>query len=273
MASRSPVSAKKTRTAPSKALGRPVATRRAVVGTGPLYRQVVQALRDRILNGTYALGQQLPTESELLEEFGVSRNTVREALRQLRQDGLVASRQGSGSVVTRRDAAQGYVHRVDSVNELITYAGPVRFRVDASAIMDGPDEVVAQMGARSSRMLVLEGYHFLESDPEVPVCRTRLFVDQEFAGVERIRNRHAGPIFEMIEDLYGVRVAELRQVLTARKVPSAEIAQTLGISEDDVVIEAARIYTLTSGKVAQLALSLYPANKFQSTITLRRVDQ
>ena len=55
----------------------------------PLYLQVVRALKEDIVSGVYPIGSQLPTEEELCERFSVSRYTVREALRRLREDSLV----------------------------------------------------------------------------------------------------------------------------------------------------------------------------------------
>src|SRR4030081_1870042 len=54
----------------------------------PLYLQVVRALKDEIVGGVHPVGSQLPTEEELCERFSVSRYTVREALRLLREDHL-----------------------------------------------------------------------------------------------------------------------------------------------------------------------------------------
>ena len=71
----------------------------------PLYLQVVRALKDEIVSGVYPVGSQLPTEEELCERFSVSRYTVREALRRLREDSLVSSRQGAGH--HRRAATPG----------------------------------------------------------------------------------------------------------------------------------------------------------------------
>ena len=47
----------------------------------PLYKQIVRALSDSIANGTYRPGDKLPTEAELIEQFGVSRITVRSAIK------------------------------------------------------------------------------------------------------------------------------------------------------------------------------------------------
>jgi DNA-binding GntR family transcriptional regulator len=67
----------------------------------PRYAILREELQGRIQDGTYRVGDLLPTELELQEEFGLSRHTVREALRQLIDMGLVRRRQGSGTQVVR----------------------------------------------------------------------------------------------------------------------------------------------------------------------------
>lgn len=70
--------------------------------TSPLVKrslvdQTLEQLRLRINNGTWSVGQRLPTEPELATELGISRNTVREAMRVLAFSGLIEIRQGDGS--------------------------------------------------------------------------------------------------------------------------------------------------------------------------------
>ncbi|KJK18478.1 FadR/GntR family transcriptional regulator [Pseudomonas sp. 2(2015)] len=62
-----------------------------------LVEQAVEQLRQRVASGAWAVGQRLPTEPELASELGISRNTVREAMRVLAFSGLVEVRQGDGS--------------------------------------------------------------------------------------------------------------------------------------------------------------------------------
>jgi len=64
-----------------------------------LYQQVADNLESLIFNGTYAVGSRLPSEQELADEYGVSRNVVREALKRLKEHGLVIIRTGSGTYV------------------------------------------------------------------------------------------------------------------------------------------------------------------------------
>lgn len=78
-------------------------TREAITGrmSGVVYDRIV----DMIATGTFPLNTRLPAEQELSERFEASRPVVREALQRLRDDGLIISRQGSGSYVKRRPEA------------------------------------------------------------------------------------------------------------------------------------------------------------------------
>lgn len=65
----------------------------------PMYRQIADALREKINAGELKPGDALPTESSLQEAFGVSRVTVRQALKRLTEEQIVESIQGSGTYV------------------------------------------------------------------------------------------------------------------------------------------------------------------------------
>jgi GntR family transcriptional regulator len=75
---------------------------------GPLYRQIADELRHRIDSGELAPGAQLPTEDELMAAYVASRNTVRGAIRQLANRGIVETLHGKGTFVA------------DKVNPIVT---------------------------------------------------------------------------------------------------------------------------------------------------------
>ncbi|MBN1484022.1 MAG: GntR family transcriptional regulator [Chloroflexia bacterium] len=66
----------------------------------PLYLQAQQYLLQRIEDGTYAPGEQLPSEADLAAQLGISRPTLREALLHLEQEGLVVRKHGVGTFVS-----------------------------------------------------------------------------------------------------------------------------------------------------------------------------
>ncbi len=71
----------------------------------PLHHQLRETLLNRILRGEWRPGEAMPTEHELATEYGVSRQTIREAIRALRYEGVVEARRGSGTYV--REPAEG----------------------------------------------------------------------------------------------------------------------------------------------------------------------
>src|SRR6202142_1059 len=70
------------------------------VKTSRLYEQIVQQVEDSILKGQLKPGDQLPAERDLAQSFGVSRTAVREAVKTLREKGLVEAYSGRGTFVT-----------------------------------------------------------------------------------------------------------------------------------------------------------------------------
>ncbi|MFR0616386.1 PLP-dependent aminotransferase family protein [Bifidobacterium apri] len=73
----------------------------------PLYRQLVNALREDIVSGALAANYKLPPERELAERLGVNRATVLQAYQQLKSEGLIASHVGRGTFVCASDERQG----------------------------------------------------------------------------------------------------------------------------------------------------------------------
>jgi GntR family transcriptional regulator len=73
----------------------------------PIYRQLAGLLRERIASGALAPGAPMPSESSLMGEYGISRDTVRKAMDVLREEGLAVTVQGKGSYVATSLGRQG----------------------------------------------------------------------------------------------------------------------------------------------------------------------
>lgn len=71
-----------------------------IVRTSRLYEQIVQQIEESIVKGNLRPGDQLPAERELAQRFGVSRTAVREAVKALREKGLVEAYSGRGTFIT-----------------------------------------------------------------------------------------------------------------------------------------------------------------------------
>ena len=75
---------------------------------------VASRLQEKISSGEYTLGEKLPTEPELMVMFGVGRSTIREAIRNLSNAGLVRVQQGLGTFVEQKQIASDSSHMIAS---------------------------------------------------------------------------------------------------------------------------------------------------------------
>jgi GntR family transcriptional regulator len=236
----------------------------------PLYAQVLHALKDEIVRGVHPVGARLPTEGELCARFSVSRHTVREALRRLREDRLVSPRQGAGTTVVAPPGSDSYLHEVTEINDLVAFAAGARFAIDTMETIAADAALARRIGsAPGDRWLAVRGFRYTD-DGAPPICRTEVFIAAEFAAVGRLLPRHRGPIFPLIEDLFGERVGEVHQEISASMAPSA-LAAELQVRSGATVLEVQRTYRLTSGKIAQVAINTHPAERFRHAMTMRRV--
>ena len=239
-----------------------------VASTEHRYLQVARALRKDIVEGVYPVGSQLPTEHELCQRFSVSRYTVREALRRLREDNLVSSRPRAGTLVVPRSTSDSY--DVMSINDLLAFAGGARFAIESIAMTTIDDELATRASLRTGEeWLAVRG--FRQSDGAgFPLCRTEYYINRAFAGVGRLLQRHSGPIFPLIEDLFGLNIVEVRQEIAAVLV-SPTLADGLKVEPGTPALEVQRTYKTSDDEVAQVTINTHPSSRFRHSMTMRRI--
>jgi GntR family transcriptional regulator, transcriptional repressor for pyruvate dehydrogenase complex len=140
------------------------------------YEQIADQLRELILTGRLEPGERLPTESELAASFGVSRATVREALRMLAAENLIRTGKGpaGGSFVIRPSATQlaGYL----SANiQLLASANDISL----ADLLEAREQLEAPAARLAAERRVAEDLERLRSS--IPHGETGLDVDEQFA--------------------------------------------------------------------------------------------
>jgi GntR family transcriptional regulator len=149
--------------------------------------QVEELLRGRIRAGTYAPGSKMPSESELSDEFGVSRATLRTVLAKLAVNGLILRKQGDGTYVNIKareiNTYQGYLWEFVNIIETNGYKPAIKSvaieknlateeQANALAIEPG-DELIAL-----TRMFYADDQPAILSKCVIPVAYLRLPVEQ-----------------------------------------------------------------------------------------------
>ncbi len=135
------------------------------LGRNPMYQQIADTLREKIVDGVLAPDAKLPTEAELREQYDVSRETVRKALALLVNEGLVVSARPQGHFVRRREPMvfrpqaefRKRPHSAEMDAFMTEYAGDGREpRQDIEvAIVDPPEEVAKRLRLATGELVAV----------------------------------------------------------------------------------------------------------------------
>jgi GntR family transcriptional regulator len=132
------------------------------------------------------------------------------------------------------------------------------------------DDVAARTGISSGEeWLAVRGFRQSEG-ADFPLCLTEYYINRAFAAVGRLLQRHTGPIFPLIEDLFGVSIVEVEQEIAAVLI-SPTRADGLKTEAGSPALEVQRTYKTSDGEVAQVTVNTHPASRFRHSMTMRRV--
>lgn len=237
----------------------------------PLYAVIVRSLRTEIASGKLRVGAKLPSELALMTRFGVSRHTVREALRTLRDDGFVSGRQGFGTTVMARNQPAPYIHEAASISELSQLVSDAPYFVDSSEFV----VVGARLAQRLEcsprrRWLRISGLRYRKGE-KLPICYAEVYIHDRFADLGRLSGKQQIPLYRIIEEKFGERLVEVVQTLRAVLL-TRELSDKLKAKEGAPALEIRRIYKTAKGKAVEITLSTCPADRFSYFMRLRQDD-
>ena len=236
----------------------------------PLYQRIEAGLREGIASGRYPVGAQLPTEAELCESLGVSRHTVREALRRLVESGLVERRQGAGSVVIAREPPRAEAHSIRDIAALLQYAVDTRLEVTACGVTPlSPEDAALAHGEPDALWLKVSALRIGEAGKAIAV--TEILVHPRFAAIADDLPRLGG-IYALVERRFGVQVAEVAQEISAGLLPQ-EVARALKRRPREVGMLFQRRYLDAEGTTMIASRSWHPAERFSYVMRLKRGEE
>lgn len=232
----------------------------------PRYQTVAEQLSKAIEDGTYPVGTMLPTEAELCERFGVSRQTIREATRLLLGLGLVTRHQGVGTRVARSTVAETYVQRLGALPDLWQYVKETRRKVLRVADVPASRAKVPLPGDPTLRWRMLEGLRFV-GDETKPIAWTQIYVRPAYAAVTDSKERDLVPIYSLVERRFGIKTRSVRQEISAVAI-AGEMASALRVQAGSPGLSVLRQYVSTQGEVFEVSVSIHPADRYHYTMQL-----
>ncbi len=212
----------------------------------PRYMQILNVLSQRVETGQYPLEERLPTESELCDEFGASRFTVREALRRLVDHGMVQRRQGAGSIVVAASPKARYVHSLSSLADLSQLALDTHYELISTSPTKLPADIAAQIGGKSgSRWWLITGLRRAELRGSV-ICYVHTYLPERLSRYVRELPGCIGPFHAHLAKRTGEDIVEIEQDLRGEPM-GKDVASNLGQKPGTISVCALRRYVTRRG--------------------------
>jgi GntR family transcriptional regulator len=227
----------------------------------PRYKELADDLREEILRGAYK-ADIFPTESILCTRYGVSRFTVREALRSLQAEGLIARKRGSGTVIQPAAARGGALHQpLSNVAEILQYARDTRASFEALGEGPLPRTIAEQIGlVAGGRWTRFRGLRS-GSDSSEPLAHTEAFVHEAMSGIANKIDPSEDTIFRQIERLAKIKFVKVTQDIQAVTAP-ADIAAALGVPKRSPCLRILRCYMDSADRILEISASHHPGDRF-----------
>jgi len=202
----------------------------------PKYAQVVAEIQRRIESGEYAPGTLLPSEHQLVAEFGVSRPTIVKALSSLRQDGWIETQQGKGSFVRGRPPLAGAQRTRPAETALELPETAVSGELVQAGVKLAPAYVVTLLGLKPGAKAFLR-QRLLSEEDGTPIELASLWLPLELAAGTDLASPEllAESIRHHLASRKKVRLDHAVERISARK-PAGEEAALLQVAADAPVL-------------------------------------
>jgi Transcriptional regulators len=237
--------------------------------SAPLYVAIVKTLMQRIADGVYPVGGLIPTEHELSDELAVSRQTVREAIRRLSEQGLVSRQPGVGTRVLRQTAESHYSHHMESLSELINYAFEAPLKLEQVDLISANRDQAKFLGCRVRTPWLWARGHRRRPDDSELLTASDVFVRPHYPGLEDRLLSAAGPVYDLLEREYGEVISAVHQEIVAVPI-EGDTAMKLGVPPGTAGLEIRRRFIGNGDRLVMVGRSLAPGSRFSYVTTFRR---
>jgi len=224
------------------------------------HRQIADQLRERIRRGDWAPGERLPSIPAIAEMYGVAKQTVQRTVDQLRVEGLLITKPGSGTYV------RGTRRRLNRLSRG-RYGGHRGYHADLAARYrqqltevgraPAPPEVADAFGVTDGTELVVRR-HLVRADDSPVEVGASWFRVADAAGTSLERREPFGrPLYQEAEEATGRRYVAARDTISARQ-PSRAEAETLQIRPDTPVLHLLHVAYDAGRRPIEVAQATWP---------------
>ncbi len=228
------------------------------------YVQVADVLRQRIARGLWPEGHRLPSLEELVEEFGVARVTVRQAVNLLAGEGLLSAQQGRGTFVMKQPRQDRFISVVATLAELSRVYEDTRPEILTIEEGGHPPPTDGLKGTLAESYTFMRRVHHRDGQA---YCVINIFIDERIFR-RAPRKFRTQPVIPLLVRMPSVKIAHAHQVLTIGAADT-EVAKLMAIPVNAPVAEVRRAFTDVAGILIYVAHVTYRGDAIRLEMDLQ----
>ncbi|HEX4501365.1 MAG TPA: GntR family transcriptional regulator [Scandinavium sp.] len=232
----------------------------------PMYRQIADTLREQVQRGELKPGDALPTESALQEEFAVSRVTVRQALKQLTQEAIIESIQGSGSYVKAERVNYDIYQLTSFYEKLADRNVETHSDVKVFEAIDACQKLADTLHvAEGAKIWHVKRVRFIQQKPvtlEETWMPLSLFPDLTWQVMENSKYHFIEQVKKMVIDRSEQEIVPI--------MPSEEAVTLLGLDPNQPILEKISRGFLSDGRVFEYSRNAFKSDDYKFTLVAKR---
>ncbi len=231
----------------------------------PLWYQVSQSLRASILGRTPDASLRLPTEEQLAGHYGVSVLTMRQALKELEDEGLISRHRRRGTFINPAARQGSPVRLLGSVDAIVAQQSGMTSRLLAHGLIPVP----AAYAEHFPGLAEVATYHRLRSDEATgePTNHARNYVRPDVAARVDPADLERQPMTKVLRDGVGVGISRITDTVTAR-LAEPETARLLNVPLLSPILHYTGVTYDDEGQVVDVVVIHYRGDRFSFTVTL-----
>ena len=236
----------------------------------PIYKQIQDWMRGKITSGEWPEYYQLTSEIDLAAELGINRGTLRNAIQQLIEEGLLIRIHGKGTFVAANAVQQSLADSLTTFSESLN-AQNIPFETQVrTKEMIGADVNVASLLALEldepvfylERVRTIKGQAIVFLKNYLPYSIVRGIETVDFTRMQ---------LFKVMEDQFDIKIAWGRRYFEAR-IADEEVAAALGVSTGDPIMYAKQITYRADGTPLEMSDIWFVGHYFRLSAVVNRRD-
>lgn len=226
--------------------------------SSPIYIKIHNEIRQNIESGKWAVGDRIPAERELAEQFGVSRMTLRQAIQTLVDEGLLERHIGSGTFVARKKV-QEKMSGVTSFTDLTESQGKKPSSKTVSYVIATPSlsEQEKLKLPKGEKVLRMERIRYAD---DVPICFEVATVPYDLVKNFK-KSQITQSLYRTLEE-NGMMMGHAQQIVSAI-VASEKIAEYLGTKRGAAILRLRQVSQLRDGRPFEYVRTQYAGERFE----------